>query len=739
MSLDFEVPSRVGPCSTRDSQGCVWSFYYVDLTEVGRGGFGVVFSAKREYFRPRPGTDGRTYAIKILRAPSAGQEEELRTRIATEKSVHERLKDANCAHLVTPISFLNLEVQSKASQFVQTRCVDIIVTEFCEGGDLLHSLNRRAKSQNGPPVMPEPEARTVIGQVAKGVSAIHAAGFIHRDIKEANIFVSEGSSHQQTTYKLGDFGLATPSGQVNTTMCGTKTFMAPEVDGRTPYGPGVDVWSLGVLLYTLLTGSHPFKPQGSAPVLGLECCSPEARDLVGRMLTRDPRGRISLDEVTSHPFITGVKMSIISTAVSGGGGNRTGTDSGIASTVGSVSIGQKSSAPNSPFVPGTLRPLAEEKLSKVWPSSPGVSHINKGAMIPHLASSNSMLQKTVAANMPSTLSARSLQQGQGVGSTSNQPGLMGGGQTNFQAPSGGVTSSGVHKGGGCQLCSPLTTRRLRPSSKRHQFKVGSGVIAQDGNVKLEFNITKKVVQNGASSTVSCTEHMTISSDGKQIEISRLSPPGCHGGKGSDTKVYTHATLPNKYWPKYNYAAKFVNIVKESTPKITFYTDRAMCRLMENGPPDANFEVHFYNGVKFVYNGNRGIQVTDSSSGNSIPENYSVNTLSVDSSRQVEWAEFQRCHERAKRLETQFESVAGSDAGAVAKNGQKAEQFFPVTLGKRPTSLSAPPGGGNENHQNLLSSNNRLAAVQNNYGGGHLIRTNSIPNGLGPSHRNFLSS
>ena len=76
---------------------------------------------------------------------------------------------------------------------------------------------------------------------------------------------------------------------------------------------------------------------------------------------------------------------------------------------------------------------------------------------------------------------------------------------------------------------------------------------------------------------SCTEHMTISSDGKQIEISRLSPPGCHGGKGSDTKVYTHATLPNKYWPKYNYAAKFVNIVKESTPKITFYTDRAMCR------------------------------------------------------------------------------------------------------------------------------------------------------------------
>ena len=70
---------------------------------------------------------------------------------------------------------------------------------------------------------------------------------------------------------------------------------------------------------------------------------------------------------------------------------------------------------------------------------------------------------------------------------------------------------------------------------------------------------------------SCTEYMTISSEGSRVEISREGPGG------ADTKVYSHNTLPPKYWPKYNYAAKFVNIVKESTPKITFYTDRAMCR------------------------------------------------------------------------------------------------------------------------------------------------------------------
>ena len=78
-----------------------------------------------------------------------------------------------------------------------------------------------------------------------------------------------------------------------------------------------------------------------------------------------------------------------------------------------------------------------------------------------------------------------------------------------------------------------------------------------------------------------------------------------------------------------------------------------------------------------------------------------------------FASFFRCHERAKRLETQFESVAGSDAGAVAKNGQKAEQFFPVTLGKRPTSLSGTKlatiptqefGSGKANYSNYSCEN-----------------------------------
>ena len=632
--VDFEVPSRVGPCSTRDSEGCLWSFYYVNLKEVGRGGFGVVFSAQRSYFSPRPGTDGRNYAIKILRAPCRGQEAELDRRIRTEKAVHEHLKDS--AHLVTPISFLNLEVSG--------RPLDLIVTEFCEGGDLLNAIRRRPT-----PRMDETEARTVIRQVCRGVEAIHNAGFIHRDIKEANIFITNKPGTQELVYKLGDFGLATELGQVNTTMCGTKTFMAPEVTGRTPYGPEVDVWSLGVLLYTLLVGRHPFKTAND-----FEAMSSEARDLVIKMLTRDPKARIRLSDVFNHPFIVGTKF------------NRT-QDSGIVSSVGSMSIKSQNTAP---FVPG-LQCVTEE--AKPWNS------YNNG---PVKAVSTHSILKTVAANMPSTFSTRSL-------------------------PSKS------------QLCPPFSTHRLRPSSKKHQFKVGSGVICQNGSVKLEFNITKKVLQNGIQCTVSVLEEMSISSDGNGIQITR-------NGTSKEVKIYQHSNLPQKYWPKYNYAAKFVNIVRESTPKITFYTDKAMCRLMENGPPDANFEAHFYNGPKFVHSATKGIQVTDAKSRD--VEQYSINTVGVERSNPYyfEWVDFKRYHERAIRLETQFETINKSDSST----GGIKEHFFPVTLGKRPASLSVMPpvslNGISQSHQDLRRITKQPFLING------LCRTNSSPNSLSQS-------
>ena len=121
------------------------------------------------------------------------------------------------------------------------------------------------------------------------------------------------------------------------------------------------------------------------------------------------------------------------------------------------------------------------------------------------------------------------------------------------------------------LAPPLTTQRLRPSSKRHHFRVGSGTIEPDGRVKLEFNIPKKV---NDYRTESVLETVLISPDGTEIHVSRSNSPEF------GSRRWNYSELPSKYWSKYNYASKFINLVRESTPKITVYTDNAVFRYLE---------------------------------------------------------------------------------------------------------------------------------------------------------------
>jgi len=163
-------------------------------------------------------------------------------------------------------------------------------------------------------------------------------------------------------------------------------------------------------------------------------------------------------------------------------------------------------------------------------------------------------------------------------------------------------------------------------------------------------------------SVSVCEFFTISPDGQTIEVRK------GASKDAIRKSYCYAELPTKYWGKYNYAAKFVAIIKEQTPKITLYTDKVVCRLMEN-EPEPNCEVCFYgNGPRFSFSPSKGVRITSSSK----VEHYSAQTLSLDPSHELayHWHVFRETHERVLKLE---------------KLNRESE--FPITFGKRPSSLS----------------------------------------------------
>ena len=211
--------------------------------------------------------------------------------------------------------------------------------------------------------------------------------------------------------------------------------------------------------------------------------------------------------------------------------------------------------------------------------------------------------------------------------------------------------------------------RLRPSTKLHQFSNGSAQIQSDGVVHMEFIKIREVTQYGQRTKVADgNETFDISPDGKKIEISRQ----------NEKRTYSHGQLPTKYWSKYNYACKFVNIVREQTPKITKYSDKAVCRLMENGP-EPNFEMTVYsNGAKISYHASKGIKIFWPNNGQ--VEQYSSQTLKLDKNHVLfnEFQIFLTEKERLSQLEKMHEDFEKNGGG----------ETFPFVIGKRPSSLSS---------------------------------------------------
>ena len=190
-----------------------------------------------------------------------------------------------------------------------------IVLEFMKGGELLdqmlesHSFSER-------------EASEILYTTAKTVNFLHQEGVAHRDLKPSNIMYAD-KSYQPSSLRIVDFGFAKELRSENgllMTPCYTANFVAPEVLKQQGYDAAIDIWSLGVLLYTMLSGRTPFalsdddSPEKILERIGKgefelsgrvwENISNPAKDLIKCMLDVDPRKRITAQKILSHPWIT---------------------------------------------------------------------------------------------------------------------------------------------------------------------------------------------------------------------------------------------------------------------------------------------------------------------------------------------------------------------------------------------------------------------------------------------------
>ncbi|CAI5998084.1 unnamed protein product [Closterium sp. NIES-65] len=180
------------------------------------------------------------------------------------------------------------------------------VMEKCSGGDLLSYISRKGQ-------VPEDEAAKIFRQLVTAVAFCHEHGVVHRDLKPENVLIT----HQQQV-KLTDFGQAVPCRREGFVQgaAGSLPYTAPELLCRLKYNEKVDVWSLGVILYTMLAGKWPFYSPKKGIMKRMICgaqldlvsepwhlISAEALHMVKKLLTVNPSQRPSCKELLQHPWL----------------------------------------------------------------------------------------------------------------------------------------------------------------------------------------------------------------------------------------------------------------------------------------------------------------------------------------------------------------------------------------------------------------------------------------------------
>ena len=262
--------------------------YYEMLDDLGEGIFGSVKLGVEKKTKER-------VAIKIIKKKKAKPSdiELVRTEIDIMKLCHH----PNVVHLLD--HFENADYI-------------FIVMEYIRGGRLTDYMKEKKFHFS------EKRAAEIIYEIALGVKYLHKYGIIHRDLKPDNIMLTE--SNDKGHIKIMDFGLSKILGKKEKTSdgFGTLTFVSPEVLIRKPYNKEIDIWSIGVILYLILSGDLPFDDEEDDeqkiaksivynevefPSKKFGNKSKEVIELIKRCLTKEPKDRIKIDEIIKSDWI----------------------------------------------------------------------------------------------------------------------------------------------------------------------------------------------------------------------------------------------------------------------------------------------------------------------------------------------------------------------------------------------------------------------------------------------------
>lgn len=267
---------------------------YVLGSTLGEGEFGKVKLGWR-----KDGKHPSQVAIKLIKRDTIVKDSE------SEIKIH---REINSLRMLCHPNIVNLVEVLKSGKYIG------IVLEYASGGELFdYILQHKYLKEN--------QAKKLFAQLVSGVDYMHSKGLIHRDLKLENLLMDK---HKNII--ISDFGFVNSYNRERNdlmkTSCGSPCYAAPElVLTQSPYsGRKVDIWSLGVILYAMLSGYLPFDDDTenedgadimrlynyicSTPLTFPEYVSPLARDLLRKIIVSDPAKRINMDEIRNHPWLS---------------------------------------------------------------------------------------------------------------------------------------------------------------------------------------------------------------------------------------------------------------------------------------------------------------------------------------------------------------------------------------------------------------------------------------------------
>ncbi|KAK9740068.1 hypothetical protein RND81_03G008900 [Saponaria officinalis] len=281
------IPTRfqeVGPILNKPYVD-ITSTYHLDK-ELGRGQFGITYLCTEK-------STGMTYACKSIS----------RLKLKHRKDIEDVRREI--------LIMQHLSGQPNIVEFkgaYEDRNNLYVVMELCSGGELFDRIVAKVSYS-------EKEAAVVFRQIVNVVHVCHFMGVMHRDLKPENFLLV--NKDQNSPLKITDFGLSVfiEEGKVYKELVGSAYYVAPEVLQRR-YSKEIDVWSAGIILYILLCGVPPFWAETEAGIfteilkgnLDLESppwpsISADAKDLIRKMLARDPKARITAAQALEHSWL----------------------------------------------------------------------------------------------------------------------------------------------------------------------------------------------------------------------------------------------------------------------------------------------------------------------------------------------------------------------------------------------------------------------------------------------------